>query len=627
MSSTLPDFTPHGYKAVKELGRNTAGFRTTYQGVDVSSNELIVIKHFEVLPKNVDDWNTLNRMYDEEIQALKGLKHPNIPRFIESFQLQDNSRCIALEYKKGKTLSEARSFSPDEVKSISVSLLEILIYLQDQVPSVKHRDIKPENILVEDVDDLLAVHLVDFGFARIGDGEARTFSSTIKGTFGFMAPEQFRNKSLSNSSDLYGLGATLICLLTGTKSSEIDKLTDDYNYIRFKKLAPGLSLLFIKWLEKMVQPDPTQRYPDAKAALEDLKPLYVRRVPESHISSSSIEFKANKLGEKISSIITVKNPVPETILEGFWEVAPHSSDPPNILNQHAWISFNSNKIISNSNDYIITVDTSKLIADKAYRRVISLHSNTAQQTQYINILVNTAPLPIITKTPPYKSLVGVFLGTIILFTTLYFSMSWFMATLHFYTHSYDVSPNRQRDQTGEVLLIVGAVIGPIQFFVCIIGIICMMFGVSIPSDNIGYFVYCMMGASLTWGWFIWIPLIRMTCELIKGFYYFITDRFSSRKISKSESLIVTALVIIFGIGSSIQFLLPMCESLFSVPSRGGSHLLFGILSYIASKIALAFKDYYVFSGVLLTMYILAPILNRWIKISKYRASEEKLIKP
>jgi serine/threonine protein kinase len=247
---------------------------------------LIVIKHFEVLPKNVDDWNTLNRMYDEEIQALKGLKHPNIPRFIESFQLQDNSRCIALEYKKGKTLSEARSFSPDEVKSISVSLLEILIYLQDQVPSVKHRDIKPENILVEDVDDLLEVHLVDFGFARIGDGEARTLSSMIKGTFGFMAPEQFRNKSLSNSSDLYGLGATLICLLTGTKSSEIDKLTDDYNYIIFKQLAPGLSLLFIKWLEKMVQPDPTQRYPDAKAALEDLKPLYVRRVPESHISSS-----------------------------------------------------------------------------------------------------------------------------------------------------------------------------------------------------------------------------------------------------------------------------------------------------------------------------------------------------
>jgi serine/threonine protein kinase len=66
------------------------------------------------------------------------------------------------------------------------------------------------------VDEQMNVYLVDFGFARIGSAEG-AMSSVAAGTFGFMAPEQIYNRELSNATDLYALGATLICLLTQTK--------------------------------------------------------------------------------------------------------------------------------------------------------------------------------------------------------------------------------------------------------------------------------------------------------------------------------------------------------------------------------------------------------------------------
>lgn len=619
MITTLPDFTPHGYRAVKELGRNTAGFRTTYQGVDISSNKLVVIKHFEVLPKNVDDWNTLNKMYDEEIQALEGLKHPNIPYFIKSFQLEDSSRCIALEYKGGKTLAETRSFSPDEVKSIAVSLLEILVYLQDQVPSIKHRDIKPENILVDDVNNSLEVHLVDFGFARIGDGEARTFSSTIKGTFGFMAPEQFQNKSLSNSSDLYGLGATLICLLTGTESSEINKLTNNYNYIKFKKLAPGLSLLFIKWLEKMVEPDPSNRYSNAKIALKELKPLYVKRVPEAVISATVLEFRATKIGEKISQSISISNSISDTVLEGIWEVVSHPNDLQGTKESHSWISFKSRKFSGNSVECKVIVDTAKLMASKTYKRQVTLHSNSLMENQVINIIVHTDSLPIEVKTPPYWFIFLSFVSPLLVSSIPIIIWACISPLLSAYDNTYSSPHFRSKDW-----IIYGAIGGPITLGLIFVGFAFTAF-ILVPlfwlacsacfSPNCsncnglnasgGYlsaliqaFLCSLLGASITWGSPIWMPSILSIFSDMRDLY---VNAISEKQISLLEWLFASFTPFVFG------------ASLIIVFSR------LDIAEFAKISTAL--------SGAILLGYLLFPSMLRQIKISKYRASEKKLIKP
>ena len=165
------------------------------------------------------------------------------------------------------------------------------------------------------------VYLIDFGFARIGSQEV-SGSSVFKGTPGFIPPEQLRQPT--EASDLYGLGATLICLLTGIKSTAIQDLTDndDPYLIKFQPLVPKLSLRFIQWLEKMVQPRLKERFVNAKSALETLKPLYVIRIPEAEFDKSVLNFTAVRLGEKLAQTITVSNPISETILEGKWEVEP-----------------------------------------------------------------------------------------------------------------------------------------------------------------------------------------------------------------------------------------------------------------------------------------------------------------
>ncbi|GET38630.1 serine/threonine protein kinase [Microseira wollei NIES-4236] len=175
------------------------------------------------------------------------------------------------EYKRAASLAQPQSFTPQEIKQIAVAVLEILVYLQQQNPPVIHRDIKPENILV-DRSESLKVYLVDFGLARI-EGEEVAATSAVKGTLGFMPPEQMFNRPLTEASDLYSLGATLICLLTKTKSTEIGNLIDENCRINFQPLMPKLNPQFIAWLEKMVAPNFKHRYPNAATALTALQSI------------------------------------------------------------------------------------------------------------------------------------------------------------------------------------------------------------------------------------------------------------------------------------------------------------------------------------------------------------------
>ena len=399
--TSFPDFAAHGFQVVKELGHNLDGGRFTYLAKRLSDNCDVVVKQFQF--SKSAGWDGF-RAIEREIQSLQGLNHRGIPKYLDKFET-DNGYCLVTEYFPADTLAVGRSFTPDQIKQIAVQILEILVYLQERMPPVIHRDVKPENILV---DDNLNVYLIDFGFARVGSGSV-AMSSANAGTFGFMAPEQIRNLKLTNASDLYGLGLTLICLIGAIRSTDIGNYIDFSNQLDRSKIDPklkGCSLTFVKWLDQMVAPDPSKRFADAKTALETLKPLYVVRVPEVKFfkdgvefdpSKTVLEFKATKLGEKLTQTITLVNSIPETVLEGHWEVAPHPNDPPHSPDNHAWISFGKKNFEGNHIDSKISVDTSKLIAQAKGKRNISIHLNTAQGKQNILIATETAVLPIETE--------------------------------------------------------------------------------------------------------------------------------------------------------------------------------------------------------------------------------------
>ena len=266
--SDYPDFSSHGYQVTRELGRNREAGRITYLATAQNLDHQVVIKEFRFALADAN-WSGF-KAYQREIEMLQQLEHPRIPRYLDSFETQVGF-CLVQEYKNAPSLVERRSFNPEDIKQIAVSVLEILVYLQRRTPPIIHRDIKPENILV---DKQLNAYLVDFGFARIRGGEL-ALSSVAAGTPGFMPPEEQFGRPLTEASDVYSLGATLICLLTGTRSVDIGNLIDDNYRFDFKKLVPKLNPGFIAWLDKMVAPNVKQRFDNATVALEALKPMRV----------------------------------------------------------------------------------------------------------------------------------------------------------------------------------------------------------------------------------------------------------------------------------------------------------------------------------------------------------------
>ncbi len=380
------NFSADGYQIIRELGHNNIGGRVSYLAENIKTQKKVVIKQFQ-FAKLGATWAEYDA-YEQEIAVLKSLNHPGIPQYLDSFQTADGF-CMIQEYIAAESAVIFRQWQPQEIKQIAISILEILVYLQNKRKPVIHRDIKPENILI---DEELKVYLVDFGFARMGGGEIAA-SSVVKGTMGFMSPEQMFNRELTKASDLYSLGATLICLLTGIKSGDIGNLIDaDYRII-FRHLIPPLERGWINWLEKITEPKYSDRYKNAKKALAALRVLDVNRLPKLRISRKNLELASNEWGEKLTGIIEISNPIPQTILSGRWEVAPHVNDPPHTPYDHSWISFSSQKFEGNNIGCEITVDTSKLVENEIHKREIILHNNSASEIETINVEVKTGTVP------------------------------------------------------------------------------------------------------------------------------------------------------------------------------------------------------------------------------------------
>ncbi|MBW4421981.1 MAG: serine/threonine protein kinase [Myxacorys californica WJT36-NPBG1] len=380
--NNFPNFAQYHYQVEKELGHNRAGGRATYLATDTRTQQQIVIKQFQFAKSQ--SWSDYDS-YEREIQVLRELNHSGIPRYLNSVQTEDGF-CMIQEYKRADSLAVPRSFDPDEVRQIAIAALEILVYLQARIPPVIHRDIKPGNLLV---DDARQVYLVDFGFARVGEGEVGV-SSVVKGTLGFMPPEQLFNRQLSAASDLYGLGMTLICLLTGTKADRIGELVDISYKVSFKHLVPRLNQQWIQWLEKMVEPKMKDRFPHALAALAAV-PTSSIRPPEAHLSQSTLVLNVERLGDVLTQTVSLTNPIPDTTLSGHWEMAPHPQDPhPNL---YQWVTVEPTTFTGNSVNFQITIETSRLLAGKLYSRKLLLHTNTSTTTCALSLQVQTGQIP------------------------------------------------------------------------------------------------------------------------------------------------------------------------------------------------------------------------------------------
>ncbi|WP_310482165.1 pentapeptide repeat-containing protein [Chamaesiphon sp. VAR_48_metabat_403] len=244
--NNLPDFTTNGYRVETRLSeRNERGVATYLaREIDLDSPEAtlrgrsVVIKQWQMsrqIGVNEDYAN-----YLPAIERLQQLNHLNIACYLNSFETPTGF-CVVREYHPGVSLAELGTLPPADIKLVADVVLKILKDLHQLEPIVVHQNIKPENIIVN-TETELEIYLVDFSLHPHSD---------LVG--GKPAPLENRLQS-SPSSDLYSLGMSLICMLTGTSTSQAQHLFDLNYRLNFRHLLPAtIDPKLIAWLERMVE--------------------------------------------------------------------------------------------------------------------------------------------------------------------------------------------------------------------------------------------------------------------------------------------------------------------------------------------------------------------------------------
>ncbi|HEY4223264.1 MAG TPA: protein kinase, partial [Myxococcota bacterium] len=132
----------------------------------------------------------LRRRFQREVDAMRGLHHPNIVLCLDAGRVGD-TEFLATELVTGGSLNALLQRCPKLPPLLALTLLgdllEGLAVAHDK--GVVHRDLKPDNLLLA-LDGTLKI--ADFGIARVAEGTQLTATGGIIGTPSYMSPEQAR---------------------------------------------------------------------------------------------------------------------------------------------------------------------------------------------------------------------------------------------------------------------------------------------------------------------------------------------------------------------------------------------------------------------------------------------------
>lgn len=172
----------------------------------------------EMSQRNLSDAELIEatERFQQESRLLSSLSHPNLPRIYDAFS-EDERYYLVMDFIDGKTLLQllkeagGRPLPVPLVLKYAIQLCAVLIYLHQQRPPIIFRDLKPANVMATANGH---VFLIDFGIARIFK-EGQQQDTVFLGSPGYAPPEQHGVAQTNARSDLYSLGATLHCCLTG----------------------------------------------------------------------------------------------------------------------------------------------------------------------------------------------------------------------------------------------------------------------------------------------------------------------------------------------------------------------------------------------------------------------------
>jgi serine/threonine protein kinase len=257
------------YRITSLLGEGAMG--EVYLAIDEHTGQQVAVK---VLARQLITRPELIERFRREADTLRQLDHPNIVKFVDTFE-HEGQYMIVMEYVPGGSLHDLikkGQLPIDRAYRIALELCDALI--RSHHLNIIHRDIKPENVLLtEDGKPKLA----DFGVARLSEGTRMTHTGTQVGTPYYMSPEAWEGMTLDAQADIWSLGVVLFEMLAGqvpfggdTGAAVMNKVLKtqppDLKKLR-AEVSPGLTRI----VSRMLTRDKKRRYQTMRQVAVDLE--------------------------------------------------------------------------------------------------------------------------------------------------------------------------------------------------------------------------------------------------------------------------------------------------------------------------------------------------------------------
>ncbi len=253
------------YEIVKRIGGG--GMGAVYYAKDKNLGDAPrAVK--EMIQTHIDESQQEKAVADfrRESMLLAALEHPSIPTIYDYFYDDTASRFyLVMKYiSGGDCLARLRNAPMNRLDELTVAewasqTADVLEYLHNQRPPIIYRDLKPANLMIDGNSG--RVMLIDFGIARWVAPQEK--GVTAVGTMGYAPPELFSGKAEART-DIYGLGATMFHLLTGSDPQDNPLLIFDFSKNPTpRQINPAISNEMEWILMKAVEYEPERRFRSA----------------------------------------------------------------------------------------------------------------------------------------------------------------------------------------------------------------------------------------------------------------------------------------------------------------------------------------------------------------------------
>jgi serine/threonine protein kinase/Tol biopolymer transport system component len=268
------------YRVIEILGQG--GMGSVYRAIDENLGVAVALK------ENLFTTEEYMRQFRLEAVILANLRHPNLPRVSDHFELKDEGQYLIMDFIEGEDLRNRMDrlgmISEEDAVQIGAAMCDALAYLHSRKPPILHRDIKPGNVKITPDGHIF---LVDFGLAKVYQGTSQATTTGARAmTPGYSPPEQYGTARTDPRTDFYSLGATLYAALCGVIPEDgLARAMDNAQLTPLRKRNSKVSRRVSSAIEKAMAIDPSDRFQSAedfkKALLGTNSPS--QRTPGNHM--------------------------------------------------------------------------------------------------------------------------------------------------------------------------------------------------------------------------------------------------------------------------------------------------------------------------------------------------------